>query len=244
MKICGVYLISNKVNGRSYVGISLDIRNRWRAHRKPKPSSSTVLHSAIRKYGVEAFTFEVLEQCAPEILAERERYWIAALGTFPDGYNLTSGGESGRLIADSTKAKLSALNTGVKRGPCPPERAAAISAAKKGICTLSREQILAIAAARKGLKRRPESVARSVLARIGFKHSAETKKRMSEAQKGRQPWLGRKHSPESRARMSVAQKGRTFSLEALAKMSAARKGRAPWNKGKKLSTRTQLMAAS
>src|SRR5688572_11673775 len=96
-KLCGVYLVTNTVNGKRYVGLSSNIGRRWWEHRNPKQGCATVIHRAIKKYGVEAFEFSVLELCERQMLDERERHWIAALGTLaPSGYNRTAGGESGK----------------------------------------------------------------------------------------------------------------------------------------------------
>lgn len=48
---------------------------------------------AINKYGIENFTFEIIEECSEEQLNNRERYWIAYYDTYHNGYNRTVGGE-------------------------------------------------------------------------------------------------------------------------------------------------------
>src|SRR5687768_9783119 len=102
-KLCGVYLVTNTVNGKRYVGLSADIRKRWAEHRKPKAISKTVIHDAVRKYGAEAFAFAVLELCDQKMLEERERHWITALGTLaPAGYNRTNGGERLKTFSAET----------------------------------------------------------------------------------------------------------------------------------------------
>ena len=57
--------------------------------------------------------------------------------------------------------------------------------------------------------------------------SAETRAKISAAQKGNKSCLGNKHSAETKAKMSATQKGRVFSAETKAKMSASRKGKLP-----------------
>lgn len=91
---CGIYLITHLASGRGYVGQSRDIDRRWKEHgatRKPRSH----LEKALRRYGRDAFRFEVLEVCPPELLDERERYHIARLGTLaPLGFNREPGGHA------------------------------------------------------------------------------------------------------------------------------------------------------
>lgn len=94
----GIYKITNKINGNSYIGLSVDIKRRWKAHfQRYKDSSNKeyekVLYKAFRKYGIENFDFSIIEECPLEKLREREKYWIAYFDTFHNGYNATEGGE-------------------------------------------------------------------------------------------------------------------------------------------------------
>ena len=51
-KICGIYCIENKVNGKKYIGQSIDIYNRWKKHlQNANRGINTILYNAIRKYG-------------------------------------------------------------------------------------------------------------------------------------------------------------------------------------------------
>lgn len=93
----GIYKITNKINGKSYIGQSTNIAKRWSHHlavaQNDKYSQQQwYIHRAIRKYGKENFIFEVLEECPKELLNEREIYWIAKFDTYNNGYNLTLGG--------------------------------------------------------------------------------------------------------------------------------------------------------
>ena len=100
----GIYKYTNLINGKVYIGQSDNINQRRKAHRNSpfNPNSSTyncVFYRAIRKYGLENFKFEIIEECSKDKLNERERYWIkyyrSYLG-FKDcnGYNMTLGGDS------------------------------------------------------------------------------------------------------------------------------------------------------
>lgn len=88
----GIYKITNQINGKSYIGKSIHIQQRWREHLYNN-SKCSLLKYALQKYGINNFKFEVIEECSQEELTEREIYWIQYYNTFNDGYNLTLGGE-------------------------------------------------------------------------------------------------------------------------------------------------------
>lgn len=92
----GIYLITNRINNKKYVGQSINITQRWRSHRTNYHTGDTYLYRAIRKYGLESFSFEVITECAAESLDELEKYWIKQYNSNdPEyGYNLTEGGDS------------------------------------------------------------------------------------------------------------------------------------------------------
>ena len=101
----GIYKITNKINNKIYIGQSINIEERWKKHIY-SPSNSLV-HQAIAKYGVQSFTFEVLEECASEQLNEHEVYWIAHYNSvIPFGYNKTEGGDSPNLDENTRYRKL------------------------------------------------------------------------------------------------------------------------------------------
>ncbi len=103
MDKCGIYKITNKYNNKSYIGKSKHIELRWKQHTTEpfNPNSdayNTLFYRAIRKYGLSAFDFSILEECTENQLNEREKYWIQYYNTFilnPNscGYNMTIGGE-------------------------------------------------------------------------------------------------------------------------------------------------------
>ena len=92
-----IYKITNKVNGKAYVGKTTDtVQVRWKEHLKDfkrKRCANRPLYRAIRKYGIDAFNVETLEKVKLENLSERETYWIEHFHTYTDGYNATSGGD-------------------------------------------------------------------------------------------------------------------------------------------------------
>ncbi len=96
----GIYKYTNKINGNSYIGQSINIEQRYQQHlfdaKNLATRKGTAIDKAIAKYGIENFTFEILEECPKEQLNEREKYWINFYDTYNNGYNLTSGGDAVR----------------------------------------------------------------------------------------------------------------------------------------------------
>lgn len=96
IKMIGVYKITNNINSKSYIGISVDIERRWEEHKLPYNwlrESNKVLYQAFVKYGIQNFTFEVIEECKITELGEKEKYYIELYDTYKNGYNSTAGGE-------------------------------------------------------------------------------------------------------------------------------------------------------
>lgn len=94
----GIYKITNKINNNCYIGLSVDIKRRWESHKvrykdKENKEYDKVLYKAFRKYGIENFKFEVLEECPFEKLKEREIFWIQYYDSYHNGYNATPGGD-------------------------------------------------------------------------------------------------------------------------------------------------------
>ena len=95
-KVRGIYRVTNKINGKVYIGQSVDIGRRWRQHMTAE--DDIYFHKAIQKYGVENFEWEVIEQCKKKDLDEREIYWIEYYDSFNKGYNCTKGGDGGPVM--------------------------------------------------------------------------------------------------------------------------------------------------
>ncbi len=91
-KICGVYKITNRVNGKIYVGSSKNIYERWNQHKDKLRNNchdNAHLQNAWIKYGENNFKFEIIEECDPNIQFEREQYYLNTLNPFDDnGYNI------------------------------------------------------------------------------------------------------------------------------------------------------------
>lgn len=95
---CGIYKIENLINHKIYIGQSKTIEKRWkqekeRAFDKSAEEFSKTLCKAFRKYGIENFSFEIIEKCDTSLLNEKEMYWIDFYNSYFDGYNETKGGD-------------------------------------------------------------------------------------------------------------------------------------------------------
>ena len=101
-KVRGIYKVTNKINGKVYIGQSVDIGRRWRQHMTAE--DDFYFHKAIQKYGVENFEWEVIEQCKKKELDEREIYWIEYYDSFNKGYNCTKGGDVGPIMYGEANA--------------------------------------------------------------------------------------------------------------------------------------------
>ena len=93
----GIYKITNNINNKCYIGQSIHIEHRWEEHKSKynwERENTKPLYLAFQKYGLENFTFEVIEECEVEQLNIKEQYWINFYNSYEDGYNLTTGGET------------------------------------------------------------------------------------------------------------------------------------------------------
>jgi group I intron endonuclease len=97
-----IYKITNKINDKSYIGQTIqNLNKRWKNHCYDalKKLDKFKFYNAIRKYGKDCWSLEIIEEVDNEVLLnEREYYWIAYYDTFKNGYNSTSGGERGKLL--------------------------------------------------------------------------------------------------------------------------------------------------
>ena len=82
MKICGIYKITNTINGDFYIGSSKDINRRWTQHKRKstwKKCPNNPMYLDMKKYGVDKFEFQVIEEVEVDKLKEREQYFIETL---------------------------------------------------------------------------------------------------------------------------------------------------------------------
>lgn len=104
-----IYKVTNKVNGKSYIGQTrYTVEFRWRQHQHKKDNA--YFHNAIKKYGIENFIVETLEECDYKDLDSKEIFYIAKYDTFNNGYNLTIGGSGNRtLVLDDKYDEIKCL---------------------------------------------------------------------------------------------------------------------------------------
>lgn len=117
----GIYAIKNNINNKVYIGQSTDIKRRYSEHlrsaqpdkyaQKSPRDANTPIHLAMKKYGVDNFTLETLEEVEREQLNNRERYWIQYFKSNQKqfGYNISSGGQDSFGLSGErhSQAKLS-----------------------------------------------------------------------------------------------------------------------------------------
>jgi group I intron endonuclease len=83
-----IYKTTNLINGKIYIGKD--------SHNNPNYiGSGKLIKYAIKKYGKENFTKEILEYCNTDNIDEREIYWIKEFNSMNNGYNISSGGQGG-----------------------------------------------------------------------------------------------------------------------------------------------------
>jgi hypothetical protein len=94
-------------SGKYYVGQTMRDPNRRFQEHLQNSSNCKVLKSAISKHGKNNMKFKILEKVEVESLDEREVYWISKFNSLvPNGYNLTSGGESRKELSETARNNI------------------------------------------------------------------------------------------------------------------------------------------
>lgn len=163
------------------------MRTRWKTHRtmlRTGTHHTCYLQAAWNKYGEDAFSFEVLEECSRDVLTEREQWWIDNLRP---AFNmaLTAGNASwtGRRHSPETLSKMSAAHKGKQYalGTVRPADVRAKMSARLMGHPVSAETRAKIAAVHAGKKLSPEHRAAISAFHKGRPKSAETRARISAA---------------------------------------------------------------
>jgi group I intron endonuclease len=169
MNIFAVYIVTNKLNGKQYIGIAKNLQRRWKQHFRIN-GSSPALHSALKKYGKESFVFtHICDAFNFESACDIEKMLIKQHNTkSPNGYNLTDGGEgtNGFLFTEESKQKMRESAKGQKRSK--------ESNIKRSISLLNNKNSL-------GHVHSEETKQKMSKARIGKKHTDEAKAKMKAA---------------------------------------------------------------
>jgi hypothetical protein len=104
-----IYLVTNKLNGKQYVGQTTVARN--------KVGHGLIVTEAYKKYGKDNFNYEPICKNInnQNTLNFIERFWIKVIDSrFPNGYNIEAGGSNKGIVAESTKQKIREANLGKK----------------------------------------------------------------------------------------------------------------------------------
>ena len=93
-----IYKLTSKTTHKSYVGQTINLKNRLRKHKHDKvknPKTGSLQHD-LQQYGFTDFELVIIEDNIPQSkLDEREKYWIEKLDTIAQGYNIAKGGHGG-----------------------------------------------------------------------------------------------------------------------------------------------------
>lgn len=214
-----VYLTTNLVNGKQYIGSHEgEYDDGYLGSGKP------ILLNAIKKYGRENFKREILEECDPSLNLILEEKYIREYNTLaPNGYNIspTGGVKGGGKHSEETKKKISNSSFGK-----PGTRKGAI------LSNVTKQKLKDIQLGRMHSNETKLKISESNIGRIsprkGVVLNDETKKKISKSKKGRS-WGN--HTVESKEKISIGKKGIPKSEEHKRKISESKKGKSSKWKG-------------
>lgn len=255
----GVYCIKNTINRKVYVGSTscMTFRKRWRVHimglRRGRHHSPH-LQAAWRKYGEDAFEFQILLECDPDDCLQLEQECIDSFMSADPryGYNINPCAESSRGVIRSEEVRKR-LSESIKRAHARPE----VKALRAEIMNdpefrTRRAELLKLLWTDPEYREKVSRGCKAAMARpeVKAKISAALKQRYESDPTFREKVAaasrGRKHTAETRAKMSVsgstpevrakksaANKGKPKSAETRAKMSAAQRNLGPETSARK-----------
>lgn len=109
-----IYKIENLVNGKVYIGQTIkDAQRRIQVHiikLNKQYHINRHLQRAWNKYGVDNFSFTIVETCSIESIDDREIYWINYYKEKQGVYNIEGGGNRRKIITEETRKKLSEVS--------------------------------------------------------------------------------------------------------------------------------------
>jgi group I intron endonuclease len=120
MSKSGIYQIRNLINGKRYIGSSINLEERWNRHKSLlliNQHHSIKFQRAWNKYGEQNFIFEIIEEVRDkQLLLEREQYWMDFFQSYKNGYNICikAGNCLGIKRSCKTKNKISKAQMGKK----------------------------------------------------------------------------------------------------------------------------------
>ena len=169
--LCGIYKITCVVNGKCYIGQSVDIRGRLYHHKgdlERNKHRNKYLQRLYNKYGKDNMTFEIVELCSIDELDDKEKYWIAYYGGVESKMNCNweSGGHANKRYSKELRQRQSESHKGQHNSPR--------TQFKKGMIPWN-----------KGKKATPEAIEHQRQSHLGKHISEETKQKLSAFWKGR-----------------------------------------------------------
>ena len=218
----GIYKITNRTNGRVYIGSAVNIKKRWQSHifdLKRGKHANGYLQKSWKKHGCDSFLFEVLEYCQPSDLISKEQHYLDAIKGRESCYNiaLVAGSRLGVKQSPETIKKMREANLG-KKASEEARRNMKIAAKGRKKQMMTDEWKQNMSKATKRLWQDP--VFREKMKNSGrgkFERSEETRKKLSLARLGKKN--SRPFSEETRIKMSIVAKNRVFSPETRKKLS-------------------------
>lgn len=183
-----IYITTNKINNKKYIG-----QHKSKEHDVNYLGSGKNIRRAIQKYGKENFENHIIEWCeTKEELCEREKHWIKYYNAQqnPDFYNISSGGEFGDITAGMTKEEYENWKVKLRNS---------------NNCYWKNKSL-------------------PLEMKLKISNTLKNRKLDNNHPFVKGVWKNRKHSEESKRKMSEAKKGKTFSEEHRNNLSKAKKG--------------------
>lgn len=116
IKVSCIYKITNKINNKVYIGQTVNFRKRLSDYRNlHKKDNDRLITKAVKEYGIENFTIEIVEFCEPWMLTSRENYWIEFFHAADEryGYNYVEK-NSFKMHTPESRTKMSISHFGLK----------------------------------------------------------------------------------------------------------------------------------
>ena len=126
-KFTGIYKITNVITGKCYIGQAIDIRSRLMEHANNNHTKKLAIYNSIEKHGVENFEAKVLviintfgknQKEIKQELNYHECFYIQMYDSYKNGYNMTPGGDSGRLGFKHSKETIEKIKA-ARKGSVP-----------------------------------------------------------------------------------------------------------------------------